>query len=177
VRILALTSRNLKEEVSKGRFRQDLYYRLDVFPITMPPLRERLGDIPLLVEHFVEQFNRKMQKEIKNIPGGVMAQLMKYPWPGNVRELEHIIERSVIVTRGTSLQLAEKLEDQTLGLMEENAVTNLAEVEKRHILKILEKTNWRIDGSKGAAVLLGLHPNTLRGRMQKLGIRLQKTPS
>ena len=177
VRILALTSRNLKEEVSKGRFRQDLYYRLDVFPITMPPLRERFGDIPLLVEHFVEQFNRKMQKEIKNIPGGIMAQLMKYPWPGNVRELEHIIERSVIVTHGTSLQLAEKLEDHSLGLMEENAVTNLAEVEKRHIIKILEKTNWRIDGSKGAAVLLGLHPNTLRGRMQKLGIRLQKIPS
>jgi len=174
VRILALTSRNLKDEVAKGRFRQDLYYRLNVFPITMPPLRERSGDIPLLAGHFVAQFNRKMQKEIKNIPKNVMTELVRYPWPGNVRELQHVIERSVIITRGTSLQLAEKLDDSGSAISDEKLITSLAEVEKLHILKILGQTNWRIDGPKGAAVLLGLHPNTLRGRMQKLGIRLQK---
>jgi formate hydrogenlyase transcriptional activator len=173
-RILALTSRNLKEEVSKGRFRRDLYYRINVFPITMPPLRERREDIPLLADYFVTQFNRKMQKEITTIPNNTMAELLQYSWPGNVRELEHIIERAVITTKGASLHLAEKLEDSGPNISEENIITNLAEVEKRHIIKILEKVNWRIDGSKGAAILLGLHPNTLRGRMQKLGIHLQK---
>jgi len=177
VRIIALTSRNLKEEVSQGRFRQDLYYRLNVFPITMPPLRERISDIPLLVEHFVEQFNRRMQKDINNIPKTVMAELMKYSWPGNVRELEHVIERSMIVTRGSSLQLAEKLDESGSGMVEEDLVTDLAEIEKIHILKILDRTGWRIEGPKGAAVLLGLHPNTLRGRMQKLGIRMKKVSS
>jgi len=135
VRIIALTSRNLKEEVSQGRFRQDLYYRLNVFPITMPPLRERISDIPLLVEHFVEQFNRRMQKDINNIPKTVMAELMKYSWPGNVRELEHVIERSMIVTRGSSLQLAEKLDESGSGMVEEDLVTDLAEIEKYTSLK------------------------------------------
>ena len=177
VRIIALTGRNLKEEVLKGRFRQDLYYRLNVFPITMPPLRERNDDIPLLAAHFVAQFNRKMQKDIKIVPKHLMAELIKYSWPGNVRELEHIIERAVIITQGTSLHLAEKLEDSGSNISEEHFITNLAEVEKRHILKILEKTNWRIEGSKGAAILLGMHPNTLRGRIQKLGIHLKKSSS
>jgi len=175
VRILALTSRNLKDEVSKGRFRQDLYYRLNVFPITMPSLRERKDDIPFLAKYFVTQFCRKMQKELKNIPKQTMMDLVSYSWPGNVRELEHIIERSVITATGTDLNLAEKLEDSVSIMSEEKYVTNLAEVEKRHILKILEKANWRIEGSKGAAILLGLHPNTLRGRMQKLGIHLEKS--
>lgn len=175
VRILALTSRNLKEEVSKGRFRQDLYYRLNVFPITMPPLRDRKDDIPFLVKYFVSQFCRKMQKEIKSIPKQTMIELISYSWPGNVRELEHIIERSVITAAGNSLHLAEKLDDIGSFISEEKHITNLAEVEKRHIIKVLEKANWRIEGSKGAAILLGLHPNTLRGRMQKLGIHLEKT--
>lgn len=177
VRILALTSRNLKEEVLKGRFRQDLYYRLNVFPITMPPLRERSEDIPLLVDYYVAQFCRKMDKQIKVVPKRIMAELMKYSWPGNVRELEHVLERAVIVTRGNSLHLAEKLEEYSTGISEEHFIANLAEVEKRHILKVLKKTEWKIEGSKGAAILLGLHPNTLRGRMQKLGIRLQKKPA
>lgn len=177
VRIIAITSRNLKEEVSKGRFRRDLYYRLNVFPIIMPPLRERREDIPLLAEYFTSQFNRKMQKKINNIPKNVMTELIKYSWPGNVRELEHIIERAVIVTQGNRLHLAEKLEDSGSGMSEEHLITNLAEVEKHHILKILKKTDWRIEGPKGAAILLGLHPNTLRGRMQKLDIRLKKISS
>jgi transcriptional regulator with GAF, ATPase, and Fis domain len=175
VRILAITSKNLREEVLKGHFRQDLFYRLNVFPITIPPLRERIEAISLLAEHFLAQFNRKMQKEIKNIPQSVMTELMTYSWPGNVRELEHVIERAVIITQGQSLCLAEKLIYSGLDISEEHLITNLSEVEKSHIIKILNKTDWRIDGSKGAAVLLGLHPNTLRSRMQKLGIRLQKS--
>ncbi len=176
VRILALTGKNLKEEVARGRFRQDLYYRLNVFPITIPPLRDRKEDIPLFVKNFVTEFNRKMQKEIKIIPKPVIEELMRYSWPGNVRELEHIIERAVIITKGPNLQLGEKIENTAPHISDDHMMTNLAEVEKRHILKVLEKTNWRIEGPKGASILLGLHPNTLRGKMQKLGIRLQKTP-
>lgn len=174
VRILALTGKNLKEEVAKGRFRQDLYYRLNVFPIVIPPLRDRKEDIPLFVEHFVAEFNRKMQKEIKNIPKHVIEKLMSYSWPGNVRELENIIEHAVIISQGATLQIGEILETTGPELSEDHMITNLSEIEKRHILKILEKANWRIEGQKGAALLLGLHPNTLRGRMQKLGIRLEK---
>jgi formate hydrogenlyase transcriptional activator len=174
VRILALTGRNLKEEVSNGRFRQDLYFRINVFPITIPPLRERVDDIPLLADYFVSQFNRKMQKEIKNISKSLMTELTSYSWPGNVRELEHVIERAAIITPGQELFLAERLIDSGLDTFGEDIITNLAEVEKRHIIRILNKTNWRIEGPRGAAVLLGLHPNTLRARMQKLSIRLKK---
>jgi transcriptional regulator with GAF, ATPase, and Fis domain len=177
VRIIALTSRNLKEEASKGRFRQDLYYRLNVFPITIPSLRERKEDIPLLVEHFVMKFARKMRKEINSIPKQTMTGLRSYAWPGNVRELEHVIERAIIITSGNTLHLSEKLEDPGSCSNEEPSITNLSEIERRHILKILEKTDWRIDGSKGAATLLGLHPNTLRGRMRKLGISIQRRAS
>ena len=177
VRIIALTSRNLKEEASKGRFRQDLYYRLNVFPITIPSLRERKEDIPLLVEHFVMKFARKMRKEINNIPKQTMTGLRSYTWPGNVRELEHVIERAIIITSGNTLHLSENLEDPLSCSNEELSITNLSEIERRHILKILEKTDWRIDGSKGAATLLGLHPNTLRGRMRKLGISIQRRAS
>jgi transcriptional regulator of acetoin/glycerol metabolism len=117
-----------------------------------------------------------MQKEIKNIPKQVIEELMRYSWPGNVRELEHIIERAVIISQGANLQLGEALESPEPEISEDHMITDLAEVEKRHILKILEKKNWRIDGPKGAAILLGLHPNTLRGKMRKLDIRPQKTP-
>jgi transcriptional regulator with GAF, ATPase, and Fis domain len=177
VRIIALTSRDLKEEVAKGRFRQDLYYRLNVFPITMPPLRERTGDIPFLAAYFLNKFNRKMQKDVRTVPKTIMAELMAYSWPGNVRELEHVIERAVILSQGEELWLAERLTELSTGQAEENEISNLAEVEKRHIIKILQRTNWRIEGTRGAAVLLGLHPNTLRGRMQKLGIKPSKTSS
>ncbi|MGB5217748.1 MAG: sigma 54-interacting transcriptional regulator [Smithella sp.] len=173
-RILALTSRNLKEEVSAGRFRQDLYYRINVFPIMMPPLRERIDDIPLLADFFVTKFCQKMQKKINKIPKKMITELIIYSWPGNVRELEHVIERAVIITQGQELRLAEILIDAGLKTSDEDLIPDLAEVEKRHITRILNKTEWRIDGPKGAAVLLGLHPNTLRARMQKLGIHLKK---
>jgi transcriptional regulator with GAF, ATPase, and Fis domain len=177
VRIFAVTSKDLKKEVAERRFRQDLYYRLNVFPIVMPPLRERKEDIPLLAEHFLKKFSLKMQKDIRTIPQKTLEDLMSYSWPGNVRELEHVIERAVIVTTGNSLRLAEKIPESGADGVEEPFITNMAEMEKRHILKVLEKTDWRIEGPKGAAILLGLHPNTLRGRMQKLGIRLRKTAS
>ena len=177
VRIIAMTSKDLKAEILKGRFRQELYYRLNVFPITIPPLRERYEDIPLLVDHFVKIFSRKMQKKVQAISPHMMKALHSHTWPGNVRELEHVIERAVIMSEDSTLRLTEKLEDASLATDEELSVTNLAEVERRHILRILEKTKWRIEGPGGAAILLGLHPNTLRGRMQKLGISVWRGQS
>jgi formate hydrogenlyase transcriptional activator len=177
VRIIAITSKDLKAEILKGRFRQELYYRLNVFPIASPPLRERYEDIPLLVDHFVRIFSRKMQKEIQAISPHMMRALNAHTWPGNVRELEHVIERAIIMSEGSTLRLTEKLEDASLSTDEELSITNLAEVERRHILRILEKTKWRIEGSIGAAILLGLHPNTLRGRMRKLGISVRRSQS
>jgi len=168
VRILATTNRNLEEEVRKGRFRQDLYYRLNIFPITVPPLRQRKEDIPLMVQAFVERYSRKLRKEITSIQQETMKALQDYPWPGNVRELESIIERAVILCPGPVLQLADKLEISSPPLS--SAVRTLEEMERNQILKTLSETRWRIEGKDGAATILGLHPSTLRARMHKLGI-------
>ena len=168
VRIVATTNRNLEEEVRKGRFRQDLYYRLNVFPITVPPLRQRKEDIPLLVQAFIERYSRKLGKQITSIQKETMKALQDYPWPGNVRELESIIERAVILCPGPVLQLADKLEISSLPLS--STVRTLEETERNQILKILSETRWRIEGKDGAAAILGLHPSTLRARMHKLGI-------
>ncbi|RPJ12029.1 MAG: AAA family ATPase, partial [Deltaproteobacteria bacterium] len=168
VRIVATTNRNLEEEVRKGRFRQDLYYRLNVFPITVPPLRERKEDIPLLAQSFMERYARKLGKEITSVQKKVMKTLQEYPWPGNVRELESIIERAVILCPGPVLQLADKLDISSLPMS--SAIRTLEEVERNQIHKILKETRWRIDGKGGAAAILGLHPSTLRARMHKLGI-------
>jgi len=168
VRIVATTNRNLEEEVRKGRFRQDLYYRLNVFPITVPPLRQRQEDIPLLVEAFIERYARKLGKEINSIQKETMKALQEYPWPGNIRELESIIERAVILCPGPVLQLADKLEISSLPLS--SAVRTLEETERNQIIKTLSETRWRIEGKDGAAAILGLHPSTLRARMHKLGI-------
>jgi transcriptional regulator with GAF, ATPase, and Fis domain len=168
VRIIVSTSRNLIEENSKGRFREDLYYRLNVFPVTIPPLRQRLDDVPLLVDHFVKKFCRKLGREIKTIPRDVMKALQDYAWPGNIRELEHVIERAVITTQGSALRLAEKIDCRTPD--RKNGLLSISDVEREHIQKILEKTDWRIEGNNGAASLLDLNPSTLRSRMQKLGI-------
>jgi transcriptional regulator with GAF, ATPase, and Fis domain len=169
VRIIVSTSRNLIEEIKKGQFREDLYYRLNVFPITIPPLRHRLDDIPSLVDHFVKKFSRKMDREIKTIPRELMKALQDYAWPGNIRELEHVIERAVITTQGSVLRLAEKI-DASRTPDRIGDPLSITDVEREHILKILEKTDWRIEGNKGAASLLDLNPSTLRSRMQKLGI-------
>jgi formate hydrogenlyase transcriptional activator len=173
VRIVATTNRNLEEEVRRGRFRQDLYYRLNVFPITVPPLRQRKEDIPLLVQAFVERYARKLGKQITSIPKETMKALQDYPWPGNVRELESIIERAVILCPGPVLQLADKLEISSLPLS--SSMRTLEEMERTQILKILSETRWRIEGKDGAAAILGLHPSTLRARMHKLGILRPET--
>jgi PAS domain S-box-containing protein len=168
VRIIATTNRDLEEEVRKGRFRQDLYYRLNVFPITVPPLRQRKDDIPLLVQSFIERYSRKLGKQITTIQKETMKALQDYPWLGNVRELESIIERAVILCPGPVLQLADKLEISSPLLS--STVRTLEETERNQILQILSETRWRIEGKDGAAAILGLHPSTLRARMHKLGI-------
>lgn len=187
VRIISATNKDLEKEVEKGTFREDLYYRLVVFPITLPPLRERKEDIPVMINHFLRKYEKETQKEFRLIDHRAMEAIMDYDWPGNVRELESVIYRAMVICETDKLkfsclpsQLTPRLIKHSLRPAEqpkstEPSVTNLAEVEKSHILKILKKTNWRIEGSKGAAFLLGLHPNTLRGRMQKLGIRQMKS--
>jgi transcriptional regulator with GAF, ATPase, and Fis domain len=168
VRIVATTNRDLDEEVRQGRFRQDLFYRLNVFPITVPPLRQRKDDIPLMVGSFIERFSRKLGKKITSISKETMKTLQDYPWPGNVRELESIIERAVILSPGPVLQLVDKLKISSPQIS--SAVRTLEETERNQILKILAETGWRIEGNDGAAAILGLHASTLRARMHKIGI-------
>jgi transcriptional regulator with GAF, ATPase, and Fis domain len=168
VRIVATTNRDLDEEVRQGRFRQDLFYRLNVFPITVPPLRLRKDDIPLMVQSFIERFSRKLGKQITSISKETMKTLQDYPWPGNVRELESIIERAVILSPGPVLHLVDKLETSSPPIS--SIVRTLEETERNQIMKILEETGWRIEGHDGAAAILGLHASTLRARMHKIGI-------
>jgi len=169
-RIIAATNRDIKALVEAGRFREDLWYRLNVFPITLPPLRDRKADIPLLVNHFVKVIGKRVGKEIHSVPGSVMEELVAYDWPGNVRELRHVLERSVIISNGEGLSLYEKLIPPSKQLSS-NQVLSHAEMERHHILKVLEQTHWVVEGPKGAARILKLHPNTLRYRMKKHGIR------
>jgi PAS domain S-box-containing protein len=170
VRILAATNRNLKMEVERGAFREDLWYRLNVFPITVPPLRQRKEDIPSMVEHFANGFSKKIGKEITSISPSTLQKLHDYGWPGNVRELANVIERAVINTHGAVLQIADQFEQQESDELSSSAKT-LHEMEKEYILSILDQTSWRIEGSNGAAKILGLNPSTLRTRMVKLGIQ------
>ncbi|MDA8124348.1 MAG: sigma 54-interacting transcriptional regulator [Deltaproteobacteria bacterium] len=184
VRIIASTNRDLQKEIKKGRFRQDLYFRLNIFPINIPPLRERSEDIPLLVKTTVAKFSKSYKKEIKRIPVKVMDSFQRYSWPGNVRELINVIERAVIVSEGAELKLAEKIDAMPLNPAREEvapaaglrAAKPLAEAEREHILKALQQTGWRIEGARGAAQVLDLHPNTLRARMKKLGIKRPGSP-
>ena len=168
VRIIATTNRNLEEEVKKGRFREDLFYRLNVFPITVPPLRQRSKDIPLLVQAFVQQYAMKLGKRITSISKETMKVLEKYQWPGNVRELQNILERAVILCHGPEFMLSEKLEASSPTLA--STVQTLEETERNQILKTLSENKWRIEGKGGAAEVLGINPSTLRARMHKLGI-------
>ena len=174
VRIIAASNRNLEEEIRNGRFREDLFYRLNVFPITIPPLRQRMEDIPLLVHHFISKFNKKMGKKIESISKETMKALQEYSWPGNVRELESVIERAVITSPGTSLQVLDRFDTfPKAGEANATDVKALAELEQEHILQVLKTTGWRIEGRNGAALVLGLHPSTLRARMRKYGITRQ----
>jgi len=168
VRIMATTNRNLEEEVRNGRFRQDLYYRLNVFPITVPPLRQRKEDIMPLVYAFTERYSRKMGKQITSVQKETMKMLQDYPWPGNIRELESVIERTVILCPGPVLELVDKLGTSSCEIS--STVKTLEETERNQILKILSETKWRIEGKDGAAALLGIHPSTLRAKMHKFEI-------
>jgi transcriptional regulator with GAF, ATPase, and Fis domain len=170
VRIIAATNRNLEAEALAGRFREDLLFRLNVFPITVPPLRERKEDIPMLVQHFVTHFSRKLGKNINSVSPATMRALSAYDWPGNIRELSNVIERAVIGTSGRNLHVREKLGGGH-PIADPNEVTeSLESIERSHITKTLINTGWRIDGPKGAARILGVNPSTLRTRMNKLGI-------
>lgn len=170
-RVIAATNRDLRREVEKGAFRQDLYYRLNVFPIYVPPLRERKEDIPVMARDFIAHSSQQMGKAIRTIPGEEMKKLLEYHWPGNVRELKHFVERAVILSAGDRISFSGL--DHTNGArsaVEDTTVKSLAEVEKEYISKVLNNTHWRISGPQGAATVLGLKPTTLLFRMKKLGI-------
>ncbi len=171
VRVIAATSRDLRQEVNTRRFREDLYYRLNVFPLSIPPLRRRREDIPPLAQHFVEIYGRKMRRYIDRIPETTFKMFQEYDWPGNVRELEHVIERGVIISTGRTFRLAEQLTSSKSVGAKDKPLKDLSSVEREHILRVLQKTGWRIDGKTGAAEILQLHPSTLRFRIKKLGIR------
>lgn len=169
VRVIAATNRNLEQLSKTGGYRPDLYYRLNVFPIQLPALRERDGDIPLLAQYFVHKFATNLGKKIDRIPERMITALQRYPWPGNIRELEHVIERAVILSEGPELEPIDWLSpsDNKTGLTK---TLTLEDMERQHITDVLEQTNWRVSGDKGAAAILGLKPTTLEARMKKLGI-------
>jgi formate hydrogenlyase transcriptional activator len=168
VRIVAATNQNLERMVTERQFRMDLYYRLNVFPITLPPLRERTCDIPLLVHHFVQTYAGRHRKAIARVPDEVMTVLIDYDWPGNIRELQNFIERSVILTRGAELRapVAELLNRR----LSTPGGRTLADAERAHIISALRETNWAVGGRHGAAARLGLIRTTLIAKMRKLGI-------
>jgi formate hydrogenlyase transcriptional activator len=165
-RILTATHRNLEEAVTQGQFREDLFYRLNVFPIRMPSLRERLEDIPLLVWRYVHEFSATFAKRIETITKETMESLQSYPWPGNVRELRNVVERAMISARGAELTI----ELPRPLLKDQRRSDRLVDVEKEHVRQVLDITRWRIRGTNGAADRLGLRPTTLESRMLKLGL-------
>jgi len=169
VRIIAATNRNLEEEVRKGRFREDLWYRLNIFPITMPPLRDRLDDIPLLVDFCVDKISKRLGKSIEVVPVSVMDSLQKYHWPGNIRELENVLERAVISSSGPKLRLVDELKKPHKDLIRSDRT--LEDVEREYIIRVLEQVQWKVSGKDSAAEILGLDRSTLRARMLKLNIR------
>jgi transcriptional regulator with GAF, ATPase, and Fis domain len=171
VRLVAATNRDLEEMVNRGQFRSDLYYRLNVFPVQLPPLRERREDIPALVSHFVERFGRRMGREIDNIPPETMSALSSYQWPGNIRELQNLIERAVILSNdGVLPNPLPAAGTRGIAIVSAAPVTTLKDSERTLILRTLEEVRWIIGGPKGAAAKLGLKRTTLIHKMQKLGI-------
>ncbi len=166
VRLIAATNRDLARDVNEGRFRKDLYYRLNVFPITVPPLRDRKGDIPQLVWSFVRQFEKSLGKHIDSIPKKYMEALMSYPWPGNIRELRNVVEHAMIMNKGKTLEV----EPPACERQEPSATSTLEDMERRHIVEVLERTGWRISGKNGASEILGMKRTTLQSKMKTLGI-------
>jgi len=167
VRVIAATNRNLAQAVRDGRFREDLYYRLNVFPISVPPLRERRDDIPLLVWAMVEEFSKVLGKTIERIPKKNMEAMERYHWPGNIRELRNLVERAMILSSGATLVV--DVQDGSSPIATQPMT--IEGMERMHINSVLERTGWRIRGRNGAAEILGLKPTTLNSRMKKLGIR------
>ena len=185
VRLVAATNRDLARMVADGRFRSDLYYRLNVFPLVLPPLRERPEDIPRLVRHFTQRFARRMGRRIETIPSAVLDALARYPWPGNVRELQNVIERAVILSPGPTLKvplgdLNERMKAEGGRMNQDEQVhpssfilppsKTLADAEREHIVGALRDTGWVVGGAKGAAARLGMKRSTLQKKMKKLGI-------
>jgi formate hydrogenlyase transcriptional activator len=186
VRLVAATNRDLDEEVAEGRFRSDLFYRLNVFPVRIPPLRERPGDIPLLVAHFLAHFQRKMAKPLRAVTQESMARLEAYSWPGNIRELQNVLERACVLATTPTVDIADSLRAQPGEVvvrrgshpaarmpMTSDALVTLDENERVHIRRALAVAGGKVHGPQGAARLLGINPSTLRSRMQKLGIEKQ----
>jgi formate hydrogenlyase transcriptional activator len=174
VRLIAATNADLPRLISEKQFRSDLYYRLNVFPIVIPPLRERREDIPVLVRYFAQKYARRMKKHIDSIAPEAMKALREYPWPGNVRELENFIERAVILSSGPDLRFAIGELNPAVGTSEHKVATTLEDAEREHILKALEGTNWVIGGPSGAAARLGMKRTTLQSRIKNLGITRSK---
>jgi formate hydrogenlyase transcriptional activator len=170
VRVIAATNRNLAEAIKVGSFRSDLFYRLNVFPLHVPPLRERKSDIPLLVHFFITTFAKKLGKEFEDVSKKTIDRLINYPWPGNIRELENVIERAVVISHGPTIEI----DNSILGLNTDSqtpGIETLEDLERTHIIRGLEQTKWMVHGKEGAASILGINPSTLRSRMQKLGIK------
>jgi transcriptional regulator with GAF, ATPase, and Fis domain len=170
VRIIASTHRDLEKAQKEGRFRPDLFYRLNVFPIRNPPLRERREDIPALAQYFLMKDGARLGRQITSIPRRTMAALQSYDWPGNVRELRNVLERSIITSRGSALELGNWLPSETEDL-DTTPTRTLDEVQRDYIERVLQTTGWVVSGPNGAAVRLGLKPTTLEARMKKLGLR------
>jgi transcriptional regulator with GAF, ATPase, and Fis domain len=174
VRVIAATNRDLAEMVRAGSFRSDLYYRLNVFPLQLPPLRERPGDIPALVEHFIAKFARKLGRSFTGIDQLSLQRLMSYGWPGNIRELQNVIERAAILCTGSTLMVRDLAGEPAAVVSAPTGdftLRTLEDVEQAHITATLQQCDWIIEGKRGAATILGLEPSTLRYRMQKLGIK------
>jgi formate hydrogenlyase transcriptional activator len=170
VRVIAASNRDLNKIVKDGAFRDDLFYRLNVFPLESPPLRERKDDIPLLVSFFLSKFDKKLGKQVRGVSQKSMEALKNYSWPGNVRELQNVIERAVVVARGSVVAIEESML-RTEDAPEVSTIDTLESVERNHIIRALNETGWVIHGKKGAAEILGINPSTLRSRMEKLGIK------
>ena len=170
VRVIAATNRDLLKSVREREFREDLFYRLNVFPVRLPPLRERTDDIPLLVHFLVARFAKRIGKLIEGVSTATMERLLAYPWPGNIRELENVLERAVVLANGPLLEINSKVLPVAESPSPPRLDGNLEDVERNHIRDVLDRTNWVIEGARGAAIILGLHPNTLRSRIKKLGL-------
>ena len=173
-RLIAATNRNLEQAVEKGTFRQDLFYRINILPITIPPLRDHAEDIPLLVNHFISSLNKEEGKIINSIAKKTMDRLMEYHWPGNIRELQNVIERAHVLSTGSKLEIGDWFNVVGNKSIIDTTIVSLEENEKQHILRALEQTKWKIRGKNGTAELLQIKPTTLESRMQKLGIQRPK---